>query len=115
MQEYGCAAGFCDVLQFAMVLTDALAGFCRLTGLKSNGIWNSSGTPARTVIMVTAMTAMRCRCRKSSSGARAAKPTEAGSPGGFNAASIAGTKVMLHMNAISMPHPAISPSSERPS
>ena len=33
---------------------------------------------------------------------------------GAELVSMAGTRVMLHKKAISMPHPAISPSSERP-
>ncbi len=49
-----------------------------------------------------------------SSGAAQAKPTGARSPGGRSKASSAGSKVRLATKAISMPAPAISPSSETP-
>jgi hypothetical protein len=73
-----------------------------------------SGVPASTTPIVPAIAAMRCRCKKSSSGTRRQKPTGMDSPGGFRMANIAGTKVILQANATNMPQPAINPNSKRP-
>ena len=51
---------------------------------------------------------------KRSTGARDAKPSGSGSPGGLSNFSSAGSSVMLVRNAMIMPMPAICPSSETP-
>ncbi len=63
---------------------------------------------------VTTTIAIRCRPRKWSTGANAANPIGARSGGGFSTASNAGNNVMLLRKAITIPAPAISPSSESP-
>ena len=64
--------------------------------------------------MVTTTIAIRCRPRKRSTGANVANPIGARSSGGLSIATKAGNNVMLLRKAMTIPAPAISPSSESP-
>ena len=101
-------------IRSSRVETDSTCFERRLSGLKSKLRPRRSGRPRTTAASVRPTTQLRCLSRKWSRGASQAQPTGAASPAGLRTASSAGSRVTVVKNAMIMPVPAISPSSDRP-
>ena len=89
-------------------------GSTRFSGLKSKVSRGISARHPSASSAPAASTQRRCFSRKRSAGASSVQPTSRGSARTGSTASRAGSSVRLSVTAISMPTPAISPSSETP-